>query len=250
VNCKNLRIAFVKRTGRYDLVEDGANWADKGANEYLNRGQKLLDSLIVLPHHERRWFKRLAAGDWQVRFPSLCRTVRAVEMADSTQKWPLDLVSMEELRRTYAAGDFSAVTPGTPAVFTPSDGAINSTQAGWTAQNFAGMHDWEDVQYSLGEGANAYEGIVWMPPCAADGLTVSVWGLWYTSDLVNDEDKTWWSINEPDLTLRAATAEMEADLRNSEGYNDAVNAMQPKLKQLDFDQAYRESLRHGSKIRG
>ena len=46
MNLLAIRTEFVKRTGRFDLVDDVTDYADNGANFFIQAGQRLLDSIL------------------------------------------------------------------------------------------------------------------------------------------------------------------------------------------------------------
>lgn len=68
-----VREQFIKTTGRYDLVANGdlsAN-VDAGANAFINRGMRWLDSKVERKNKYSRFIKKLAIGDNFIRVPRL-----------------------------------------------------------------------------------------------------------------------------------------------------------------------------------
>lgn len=245
MDCLALRKLLVNQVGRPDLVVDAANddWGDAGANALLNRGQKLLDRLIVLPHHERWYTAQIEVGQWKLTFP-LCRVVKQVWFAGTCGRWRLTMKSFAELQALAGfEPNFGDVAPGQPVHYAVASGAQAPSQFDKTGSDFEadGANDWEDLTLGAsGDESDIYDGIVWMPP-AAEVYSARVLGLWYTKPLSDDEDLSWWSINDPHLLVRACQAELEIDYRNTEGYNDAIGGLKAHLRGLDQDRAEQES---------
>ena len=227
MDCKNLRIDFIRSSGRKNLVKTSGQdtYVDNGANAYLNRGQMLLDSLIDMPHHERTLIKAISPGDWKLSF-EMCRMVKEVWIADSEGRKKLDFVSLSDLREVYGyeAGSFSGIDQGVPRYYALASGAIAYEQKTLDADDLADESDWEDVR--LGDTSSTNSGIVWMPP-ADKAYTIRVVGKWWTEQLTTDASVSWWAVNKPNLVVLAALAELEKDQRNTEGVNDWLAAMKP-----------------------
>lgn len=237
MDCSALRVAFVQRSGRNDLVKtvDGDPYVDNGANDYLNRGQRLLDSLVTLRHHKRCLVKVMSPGDWSV----VCRNVRRVDcirFSDGEFRYPVSLEQYSDF--VFNTSIPAQSSPGIPIVATLVSARLAPEQASDVAGDFAGASDWEDLLF--GDDAHVYDRVVWSPPLDRE-LTVRIDGLWWTEDLSADDSLTWWSVNEPHLVVSAAMAELESDYRNSEGYQDILRSMQSRIEALDWDQANFES---------
>lgn len=56
MNLRDFREQFIKLSGRYDLVIDAEDYADNGANFYINGAVKLLDRIITLPSSKQRLY--------------------------------------------------------------------------------------------------------------------------------------------------------------------------------------------------
>lgn len=73
MNLKEIRTAFVKKNGRYDLVVDTTDYVDNGANFYIQAGQRLLDSIAPYRKSIGRYAKDIVSGEGsmvleQIRF--------------------------------------------------------------------------------------------------------------------------------------------------------------------------------------
>ena len=58
--------------------------------------------------------------------------------------------------------------------------------------------------------------MVIMPPCDAD-YTLQIWGDFYSPELNIDSSESFWSVNHPDLLMRACQRELEIMHRNEQG---------------------------------
>lgn len=62
MNLLNLRTQWVEKNGRYDLVIDTTNYADNGANFYLQVGQRILDAIFPVRKQPGKLVIDLATG--------------------------------------------------------------------------------------------------------------------------------------------------------------------------------------------
>ena len=96
-----IREDFVKKNGRYDLVVDTTDYADNGANFFIQAGQRYLD--LALPHKmsKERFVKDLAINDQSVIIDGL-RTVEECYINNgSDDRVDLSLRSYSWLLKQY-----------------------------------------------------------------------------------------------------------------------------------------------------
>ena len=70
----SVRQRFVDLSGRYDLVIDSINWANNGADFFIQAGQRWLDRSGIIPKSDSKYYKALAEGAWYDLIPD-CRNV-------------------------------------------------------------------------------------------------------------------------------------------------------------------------------
>ena len=85
-----------------------------------------------------------------------------------------------------------------------------------------------------------YSGIV-ISPAPDAALTISIDGLFYTDELINDGESSYWSSEWPNVLIKAAQHEMEVMYRNTEGARDWMNAILVDLHRVDHDIAEEHS---------
>lgn len=127
--------------------------------------------------------------------------------------------------------------------------AINIPKLGPEQYNFwqltdflSGYTDYQEIQYGGTDiqEREKYQSIILMPP-ADKTYTANVFGLFYSSVLVNDTDQNFWTVNYPNLLTNAALREMEIHYRNTAGEMAWTQAMQRELLQIDKDNAEQDS---------
>jgi len=85
-----VRTQLIKITGRYDLVVDAVDYADNGADFYINAGQLWLDRRETHKKSFSRVFETVSAGEWYLTF-QLCRAIKEVWISNSDgEKWKLE----------------------------------------------------------------------------------------------------------------------------------------------------------------
>lgn len=235
-----VRWKFYKMSGRADLVksidEAGETCADNGADFFINRGIRYLDSLQDTPMARKRAIFQMVAGEYFTEMPD-CRTVDRVYAIKSDGVRTLLLkVDLEWLRENYAKS-FETVDRGAPLYYAPNVNQVASQNLGDTNADYAGMFDWEDLIQGYAAGA---KGILVMPPVDST-FTISVYGKFFSAELVNDTDSNFWASEYPDLVVMAASRLTEVMMRNSEGVKDWDNAIAASLRGIDFDLAEDES---------
>ena len=80
---------LVELSGRYDLVVDNVNWANQGADFFLQAGQRWLDRTSTIFQSGARYYKNLTQGAWFDLVPD-CRAIQEVWISNSLgTKWKL-----------------------------------------------------------------------------------------------------------------------------------------------------------------
>lgn len=166
-----VRTQFIKLSGRFDLVVDATDFADNGADWYINRGQRLLDNMQ--DHQDTtQWYKTdISSGDACV----LAKGLRVVEEGEDGGVWAadsdsnavnevarykLERVNVEWAREQYAMSD-SGLDTGKPLYYYQGNirvsgqdiiqnGAFDDDDTGWTLTG-----DWSVANGKATFGAGA-----------------------------------------------------------------------------------------------
>ena len=122
MNLYQTRVAFVERTGRDDLVVDTIDYADSGANFFIQAGQRLLDMLQPTRKDLGRFVKNIGVNQSSL-FMKYVRAVDSVYLKESGEgRTYLERKTYSWLIEEYG-DDFGEKAKGT-ATFTgqPTDG--------------------------------------------------------------------------------------------------------------------------------
>jgi hypothetical protein len=241
VDLLGIRTQFVRQSGRRDLIktvteEEVTNeFADNGADYYINAGQRMLDRLCTGREHRKRHIAQVDAGDFKV----VCKQLRAVEevwCANSTARWRLQMQPLSALREYYVK-DWTEEERGSPIYCALADIQLSPELYSTDAEDFENeggtpYHDYQDVEF--GEDPTVYDGIVFIPP-ADETLTINIFGTFYSKWLTEDTDVTFWTVRHASTLVNAACWALEVSLRNTEGVNDWMNAILADVRGLKSD---------------
>lgn len=224
---KDIRTLFAKRSGRYDLVVNTTDWADNGADAYIQAGSKMLDRRGETEFSKAKHYEDAAADTWYKVFQE-CRAILDVWVSNDEFRKKLLLRDADTFRAYYnqPAGDIDS---GVPTYYTPA--LLRTHPQGNTIY----LEKFVDTTYSEGSKYDyEYNGVMWMPP-TDEAIIVEVQGLWYSKTLALDADKNYWSVNHPEALLMAASYKLEVSYRNTEGAKDWLAAIDLQLSDLDKD---------------
>jgi len=241
MNLKEIRTQFVKESGRYDLVMDTTDWADNGADFYIQRGSRFLDRKVTTGFSKAKHYEDAAVDTWYKVFQE-CRAILEVWVSNDEFRKKLERRSADTFREYYnePAG---SIDSGTPTYYTP---ALLRTHP---QSNTIYIEKFVDTTYSeTSKYDYEYNGVMWMPP-TDETIVVEVHGLWYCKNMTDDDDNNYWSVNHPDVLIAAACYVLEAMNRNTEGMNDWLNAITALTTGVEMDMVEEESYNVGS-IRG
>lgn len=229
-----VREQFAKISGRYDLVVDTTDWADNGADFYINAGQLYLDRIETIKKSYSRVFEEVTSGDWYVLF-QLCRAIKEVWISNSDgEKWKLEKKDFDVLRAAYAE-DPADLDSGDPLYYAPI--FIRSTPE---TSNEVTIDYFGATEYTESNDHYEYNGLVFLPP--TDGtMTIEVHGLFYHPKLTSDSDTNYWTEVHPAELVMAACRTLEVMNRNTEGVKDWTAAIKAELFGLGLDLIEEES---------
>ena len=218
MNLLQIRKKFRALSGRFDLVnEDGS---DNGVDFFINSGQRHLDRMDETQKSWGSSFRFLEIGGYSVQFP-YCRAIKEVWVGSTTARWQLEKKSLQDMLAGYFTGLPSGLTTGEPFYYSPMISRavpeLYKTPAD-ELESFIGYVD------TMSANHFAYNSILIAPPSDAR-LTVDVRGLFYTDQLTDNTDKSYWSEVHPDVLVMAAMRMVEVVNRNTQGVNDWDSAI-------------------------
>lgn len=201
----DVRKRVVDRSGRYDLVSDAENGdyscaADGIVDAYINDAQRWLDERMTWPKGTLKLWKTLAANTSMITF-SQARYVKSVKHVEAA-----DVL--------------------TPIPWLTWVGGLAPEQAAFTELSqlpeFAA-----DVQFGAHWPLNA----IWVDP-SDQARTILIEAEWYSTQLVNDLDVSYWTAQHPNVLCRATLMQMEIDMRNSQGVQDYLAPLLDDVRQI------------------
>lgn len=214
-----IREEFVKTAMRFDLVIDTVAFADDGANYFINRGQRWLDE-NAFPHKQsRRHMISLALDEYKLNIKQLLAVERVTIIDPSDGRSDIT-------KNRYTPEEFRIRNPEQPSEWTaglPSEWALNiiglsPEQMTKTSADFTtdGVIDFDDIHFA-GDATGIdwlFNGIVLFPKTDAV-RTVEIVGRFRSIDMTLDTDKTFWTVNYPELSVLAATYMVERRMGNA-----------------------------------
>lgn len=228
MNLLQTRQQFRTVSGRHDLVnEDGS---DNGANFYINAGQRHLDRLDTIQKSFGICYRFCEAGFWSVRFP-YCRAVKEVWAATTNAKWQLEKKNLADLIAGYFTKLPSGIDRGSPLYYAPTITRAVPETFKTAADMFEAFSGYVDV---ISADHFAYNCILMAPP-VDEKVLIEVKGLFYTGELSEDEDKSYWSEVHPNVLIMATMRELEIINRNTQGVNDWTASIMTEISNIGKD---------------
>ncbi len=228
MNLVQIRQKFIEICGRYDLVVDITAWADNGADFFINAGQRFLDRMIQSPKTMGRVFRLTETGDYGVTFET-CRSIKEVWCADTTSRWELTKKDMRDFRNEYWNEPVGSIQQGEPTVYVPAQ--MRKIPDRIELEDLEAIIGYADVM--IGDDA-VYRGVLFMPP--TDGqYQIEVFGHFYSPALEEDDHFSYWSEVHPMALIQGAMAMLEMSYRNTQGYNDAIRAINSIVTPIEMD---------------
>lgn len=217
-----LRTRLGELSGRFDLTVDNPALA----TFFLNEGSKFLDR-----HSEtqKTWasnYSYIAVGGWYVEIPS-CRAIKELWVANTTSRWQLEKIDIQEMLSDIMPELASLLTTGNPLYYSPAV----TRQVPESGILPPGSASYMDVLVSTGYPYTA--AIIAPPP--DEQLLVDVRGLYYSAELVAEDDTNYWADQHVGVLLKAALREIEVFNRNRQGVNDWEAAIDVDIASINKD---------------
>lgn len=222
----DIRTKFINLGGRNDLVVNMENYADNGADFFINAGQRFLDGLIDTPQSQAKYEETLTVGATTITFED-CRVIEEVYLKNvplvSGGIHYLTKVSLTDIHEAFP--ELSSETNGVPTYY-----AINV------------------VRIMAVEATERIKGIIFMSP--ADAVyDMVVEGKFFAKKLMLDDDINYWTENHEDLLVMAALYKLETFYRNREGARDWLQGIMEAIRGIDHD-VVAEEIAGVNQIRG
>lgn len=232
MNLLQVRETFVKRSGRFDLVTDTTGWTDNGANFFINAAQKHLDGLTIDKKRFASTYVEVEQGQISATFQR-CRAIRDVwllyvDSSGDDARTELEKIDYDALRKEYGK-PFGDVDEGTPLYFHPANLRLHPEDADMTDIPAKMKY----IEQMLIPGHD-YNGVIIAPPPDQD-VVLEVFGKFFSHELSEDTDESFWSVVHEFLLVIAAMRQVEVFNRNSEGVKDWDAAIAAELRGIDFD---------------
>lgn len=233
MNLLDVRKKFVELSGRYDLVWNTTDWADRGANFYINEGQDWLNRQVSAIDNTATIYEGVEIGEYKLNFQHHCRVVKNVYVESDEGRVRLEKVSLQELKEYYT-NPMSDVDNGTPTVYALADlRALETTDKDSLGVYLDNTFTEDDLNYD-------YRGIIFMPPVDKASV-VSVSGLFSQFKLTANDDENYWTLEVPGLLIKAALYQLEVFSRGTENTKNWLSAIALEIEALEKDIADEES---------
>jgi len=205
----DIRTNFITDSGRNDLVIDLTDYADRGANRFINAGQRFLDGLIDTPQSQAKYEETLDVGATTLTLED-CRAIEEVYLTNAEGGIHyLTKVSLSDIREAFP--ELSSEVKGVPTYY-----AINV------------------IRVMATELTETIKGIIFMSP-ADDTYDMVVEGKFFTKKLVENDDINYWTENHEDVLGMAALYKLETFYRNREGARDWLQGIMEAIRGIDHD---------------
>lgn len=237
----DIRTQFVKISGRYDLVDDAVSFSDDGADFYITAGQKYLDRLVTVPENTATIFLPLAIGEYSLTFQHSCRAIQQVFVNNTEDRYELEKIALDDLKTAYSDTVAETTTDG-PLYYALANLRALETTVKTTLGTFINLtHDEADTNYD-------YRGIIIVPP-VDEAYTVEISGLFSQNTLSADLDENYWTLQAPDLLLKASLYQLETFSRGTENAKTWLSAIQAEVAVLEKD-FIEEEVSHVDNMKG
>lgn len=197
MNLSELINQFKILSGRYDLVDENLPIV----KTFINQGSRFLDRST---HHQKSvatHFTFLNVDDFRASFPQ-CRAVKEVWAVSTTKRWQLHVKPIQDILINYLSNN-DYIESSAPLYYAPT--LTRRIPEGADISGFTDYIKYLDAQTDVGHSYNA---IVIVPPTDTK-LMLDIRGLFYSKELINDNDENYWSVSHPLILLQAAIREME-----------------------------------------
>lgn len=223
MNLREIRSEFIRKSGRYDLIEE--NGDDAGANFFIQAGQRLLD--------KRGDFGTGLVGEWQNMFNKGTAEFTVPNCWSITSVYSRLVTASEWQKLSYT---YSFDTPSCrlsneqfytylPILSLPTLKEATATEIDLPASSLA-----VSVNAQVDDSQSMR---IKLLPALSQNRIIRVVGNFFATPLTSDTASNYWSNRYPETLLKAAMYELEVFYRNTEGANDWLEAVMIDLRNLE-----------------
>jgi hypothetical protein len=217
MNLLDIRKKVVGISGRYDLIVDSVDWADFGMDYYIQSGQRYLERSLGVTPATAKLFQSVAAGAFLASFRN-CRSVQELWVMDENSRTKVGRVTEPDMKMMfprYSNNIYSEnptlITSGRPTYYVPVNLRRSPVEENPTTGDAPSLSSYLDTVSPADPSMN---GVLFMPP-TDKVYTIEVVGLFYDATLTSNMDENYWTINHPDILVRAALRELAIDFAGS-----------------------------------
>lgn len=196
MNLFDIRKQLVKISGRYDLVIDDEDFANNGADFYINAGSNFLDKLGIAREGITTLSIPIIAGAYSVDFGRRCLSVKEVWVTDAEARTQLYKSSLNTLKHCFST-TIASISPSRPMTYALASLDILN----------ASMRDSIGVFLNLKMSSTDYRGAIFAPVADTNYL-IDVVGHFLQIELIEDDDENYWTLNAPEMLIKAALRQL------------------------------------------
>jgi len=210
------RKEFVNQSGRLDLMN--VDNSDNGADFYINAAQRWLDRETEIFQEMAKVYRKISAGTQIVKIQD-ARVIHRVGVGESDSFNWLKKYFSHDLREKYAK-PYEDVDQGIPEYYTPVILRGSHT----------GAASWDGIAAYMNTDSDwkTYNGILLMP-IPDQEYHIEIWGKFYSEQLVDDDDTSFWTEMHEYILVMAAQRMLEVFYRNTQGVADWTQAIRAEL---------------------
>lgn len=229
----DIRNKVMELSGRWDLDDVEAY---VGVDEFIEAGQKLLDTMLDTGKTVARHFQDLAYGQILVQVPGI-RSLEKLFIVRGDERTELVKADYDKLREYYKE-KHSTITPGTPGYWAPV--CIRP----YPSEVYPALYNQEwafdDI---VDSGSEHINGILLMPPCDSGTLyTLEIRGKFWTEMPTGAEGTSYWISQHPLLLIFAALFKIEESYGNVEASKTRLEAVKLGVGELNKDAIEEEDI--------
>ena len=221
MNLIELRKQLVSITGRYDLMNE--DFTNNGIDFYINSGQHMLDKLGIATDNHVSMAVEIASGDYSASFNSKCLSVFEVFVNDTIERTPLERVDY------YAMKEYYANLVSTEEANRPEYYALASLRI-LEAASRDSLGAFLNLEFQV--PSVDYRGLIFMPPADKD-YVIEVSGKFYSLELSDNNQETYWTTYAPEILIKAAMYQLYKLTGRSRDADDIRSALNEEVADLD-----------------
>lgn len=220
-----LRQKFVEVSGRYDLVVDTTDWADDGADFFIQEGQNMIERLsAIVPESEGRIWETVAIDAYYVSFQKRCRSIIEVWANNSEERFELDKIDWKDLKEYYA-DTIAETDSGEPAYYCPA----KLREIDVADKDATGAF----LNYTRSDSKD-YRGILILPP-VDEAYDIEILGNFYQAALTSDDDENFWTVLHSGILIKAAIYQCEIFYRSKRRLDGMLRSLLDDVEEVSKD---------------